>query len=80
MSYIYGNPTSVSIYVNSQLRPGTWTLNSGDTQTLVNDNAVYLGYYPSEAFEGLMDEWSIWGRVIGQSELNGIYNNQNRSK
>lgn len=81
VTYTYGTPSSMKLYVNGQLIPGAWTGGTGSVSPVTNNNAVRIGAEVgsgmNERFDGIIDEVRIYNTALTQTDVTAHYNSGN---
>ncbi|MBT4790325.1 MAG: LamG domain-containing protein, partial [Halobacteriovoraceae bacterium] len=78
ITYNYGSASSAKVYINGLESTGSWVVGTGSEPPSVNDNSIKIGAsFATDEFEGKIDELSIWGKALTQTEIQQIYLAQN---
>jgi hypothetical protein len=86
VSYTFGTGSSMKMYVNGQLVPGTWTgaTNTGN-EAPDEDNQMFTighdgGSFNFQLWDGQIDDFRLYRRLLSAAEIKRLYNIVSGSK
>jgi len=77
VSYVFGNASSIKIFVDGQQAAGSWTAGTGNESPVLNDFSPRIGgeedQLANDRFAGYLDEVTLYDRALSSAEILAIF-------